>query len=540
MSWWERAVTAFDAAWTAGYLAWNQTAMLPTLDPAWKGRDNRIFRYTVNQAYVNGNPYGASFSSGQIARKGLYQFIRDILGVPAPLVELYVGEVYGGSIDFQNLQKGAIPIETENAALRSQLIQLYRNSNWQSDKSLYVRMGATFGDVAVKVVDDRNAQQVYLEVLHPAKIHSIERDSKGDVTYARIEYERGDVNPLTGNVEAVYTYREDITPEEFRTYKNDQPFAYFQDAIGRPVPVWRNEYGFVPLEVVQHRDVGLGWGISAFHHVLNQIDEINDAWSLLNDNVRKAVNIVWAFHAAKGNVEFTTDKRDKVPMVFLGENGQDPFAMVPNIDITAAGQNIITMVDNLMRAIPEYALHQVRDKGQMTAPGIRAGWSDAIDRIVEARGNYDGGLIRLNKMGVFMGALMRYPGFEDMRYTSLEDEGLEHHISERPVIEDQLTEKEQIDTIRNLPDKPETARLVLERLDVPRETIDKIVAEIALAQQQSQMNEQAKLGGPQGAPNKPPAQLPAGQGQPPGDDDAAVQAEVSRIMQEVMGQQQAA
>jgi hypothetical protein len=535
VSWWERVVTTFDAAWTAGYLAWNQQALLPSLDPTFKSFDSRSFRYAVSQAYVNGNPYGAAFSSGQISRKGLYTFIRDVLNVPAPLVELYVGEVYGGSLDMHNAEHGAIPVETEHEALRKQIVQLWRNSNWQSDKSLFVRMGATFGDVAVKVVDDRLAMQTYLEVLHPAKIRSIERDSKADITYARIEYERGEVDTRTGNVEATYTYREDITPTEFRTFKDDRPFAYFKDAIERPVSVWRNDYGFVPLEVVQHKDVGQGWGLSAFHHTLNQIDEINDAWSLLNDNVRKAVNIVWAFKNAKSDVEFSTNKRDQTPMLFLGENGQDPFAMVPNIDITAAGQNIINMTDNLMRAIPEYALHQVRDKGQMTAPGIRAGWSDAIDRIIEARGNYDGGLVRLQKMGVFIGAMMRYPGFEDQRYTSLEDERLEHGVAERPVIEDQLSEKEQMDMIKSLPDGPAQARLILERLHISEETIVEIVAELKLKQQQNQMNEQAKLQG--GTPGqKPPAQLPAGQGpaqgQPQSDPD--VDAEVERIVKSVM------
>ncbi len=525
-------MSSFESAWDAGYLAWNQQALLPSLDPTFKSFDSRNFRYAVSQAYVNANPYGAAFSSGQISRKGLYKFIRDVLNVPAPLVELYVGEVYGGSLDMHKAEHGAIPIETKNEALRAQIIQLWRNSNWQSDKSLFVRTGATFGDVAVKVVDDRMAQQVYLEVLHPAKIRSIERDSKGDITYARIEYERGELDPKTGNVEATYTYREDITPTEFRTFKDDRPFAYFKDGIDRPVSVWHNDYGFVPLEVVQHRDVGKGWGLSCFHHVLNQIDEINDAWSLLNDNVRKAVNIVWAFKNAKSDVEFTTSKRDQTPMVFLGESGQDPYPMVPNIDITAAGQNIVNMTDNLMRAIPEYALHQVRDKGQMTAPGIRAGWSDAIDRIVEARGNYDGGMARLHKLGVFIEAMMAYTGLEGKRYGNLEDAGLEHGIAERPVIEDQLTEKEQIDTIRNLPEGPAQARLILERLHVREATIVAIVTELALKQQQNQMNEQAKLqGGPDAAPGGQ-KQLPAPQAQPQNDPD--LDAEVERIVASVM------
>jgi hypothetical protein len=478
----------------------------------------------------------ATYSTAQKSRLGLYRFIRPVNNPIARLVELYVGEVYGGSLNLKDLSDGAIPIETENDNLRPALVQLYRNSNWQANKSLYVRYGSMLGDSAVKVVDDRRMLQVYLENLHPAKIHTIKRNSAGDIEFVRIEYERGDVNPRTGNYESTYTYAEEIDPDEYRTYKDDMPFDYFTEGGKGRLTSWYNDYGFVPLEVVQHRDMGLGWGATPFSHALGKIDEVNDAWSILNDSVRKAVNIIWFMKARKGtaDLEFTVDERDKLPIIYGGADANDPYPMVPNIDITAAGQNIINMQLELERDMPELALHQLRGGGQMTAPGIRAGWSDAIDKIVEARGNYDGGLIRLNKMGVFIGSMMRYPGFEDAQYASLEDEGLEHTIKERAVIEDQLTQKEHLDMLRNLPDKPAQAQLVLETLKVPEMTIKAIVAEIALAQQQKQMQEmQGGFGSNGNAPQLPPGQqAPQAQpGLPPGQGD--VESEVQRLLEKI-------
>lgn len=475
---WGRLVNAVQI----GYLAFNQQALIASEKYSWADRDSRLFRYAYNEGYYNNIPYGSSYSAVQKARKGLYKFIRPVNNPAARLVELYVGEVYGGAIDLQELQAGAIPIQTDNDDIRPALITLYQDSNWNSNKGLYVRFGAMLGDVAVKLVDDRSQQRVFLEVLHPAKIHSVKRDSRGRIEQARIEYDRREINPVTGNADVIYTYAEDITPDEFRTYRDGKPHAYYNDAAGQPVDNWRNEYGFVPLEIVQHHDMGLGWGASCFQHAIAKIDEINDAWSLLNDSVRKNIDIVWFMRGKAGSLEFDRNDRDQTPILFGGVDAQPPVAMVPNVDIGSAGQNVLNMLAELDRDMPELALHQLRSQGNLTAPGVRAGWSDAINKIVAARASYDNGLVNLNKMGLYIGALNGYRGYEGVRGVSdLDDDRLEHHIAERPVIEDQITELERIGVLQTLPDNPELARVILETVGVAEDRIEAIIGGITEA-----------------------------------------------------------
>lgn len=480
---WGRLVNAVQI----GYLAFNQQALVASERYTWADRDARLFRYAYNEGYYNNIPYGSSYSAAQKARRGLYKFIRPINNPAARLVELYVGEVYGGTLDLQELQGGALPIETDNDALRPALITLYQDSNWNSGKGLYVRFGAMLGDVAVKVVDDRSQQRVFLEVLHPAKIHSVIRDSRGRIEQARIEYDRREINPATGNAEATYTYAEEITPDEFRTYRDGKPHAYYVNALGQAVDNWHNEYGFVPLELVQHHDMGLGWGVSCFQHALAKIDEINDAWSLLNDSVRKNIDIVWFMRGRAGSLEFDRNERDQIPILFGGVDAQSPVPMVPNVDIGSAGQNVLNMLGELDRDIPELALHQLRSQGNLTAPGVRAGWSDAINKIVAARASYDTGMVNLNKMGLYMGALNGYRGYETVRgVTGVDDERLDHHVAERPVIEDQITELSRIGAMQSLPDNPELARVILETLGVAEARIDAIVgAQAEIAERQT-------------------------------------------------------
>lgn len=473
---WERIVSAI----TAGYKAFNADELTPSLESKWADRTARLTRYEFLDSYRNQNPYRRQ-------RADLYQFIRNIDNPADTVVDFYVGQVYGGTIK-DDLEGGAIPIQTEVEALRPAITRLYRNSNWQTDKSLFVRHGATYGDVAVKLVDDRVSQMVNLEVLHPGKIHSVERDSQGWITYARIEYEQRVIDLTTGDTQSTYTYREDITPTEFRTFKDDKPFAYFQDALGRTVHTWRNDYGFVPLEVAQHLNVGLGWGVASFFYAIPIIDEINDAWSILNDSQRKAVNIIWAYFNKRTDLELTMSKRDNVPMIFLGAEGKPPFPMVPNIDITGAAGNIDRLNIQLGRKLPELQLNELRQSSNATAPGIRAVWSDAIDRVVQVRGSYDGSLVRLNKMGVLMGAMGNYPGFEAQRgIRLLADERLEHEIAERPVIEDSLSQQERITAMQAVAniDNPELARAILEELDLKASAIDAIVDSITETQERN-------------------------------------------------------
>lgn len=510
-----RVVTAIKV----GLQAFNAEELTPSPDSIWGNRTARLGRYELLRGYRDQNPYKS-------ARSDRYQFIRNIDNPADTVTDFYVGQVYGGTLT-QDLKGGAIPIQTENDDIRAPISRLYDNSNWASDKSLFVRHGATYGDVAVKVVDDRQAQRAYLEVLHPGKIHTIERDSRGWITYARIEYDQQVINPATGDADDVFTYREDITPDEFMTFKDDKPFPFFADKNGTMVDTWANEYKFVPLEVTQHIDVGLGWGVSSFFYGIPLIDELNEAWSILNDNQRKAIDIVWAFFASKssGSVQFTRSDRDGVPIVFLGENGKDPFAMVPNIDVVGSSGNIDRLNAQLDQKQPELQFQRIMKTGNLTAPGVRAALSSPIDRVHLVRSNYDASLVKLNKMGMVIGAINGYDGFEAISgVRALDDERLEHQISSRPVIEDTLAQLEKVNAMQQVAsvNNPSLAKAILVELDIPSETVDEIIADMGTGEETPLEDASALTDGAVVPDEAAPAVL-----------DPATQAEVQRLLQEV-------
>jgi hypothetical protein len=83
----------------------------------------------------------------------------------------------------------------------------------------------------------------------------------------------------------------------------------------------------------------------------------------------------------------------------------------------------------------------------MTAPGVKAGYADAIARFVEARARYDDALVRLDQMGISIAAYHGYEGFEAFSLDSFAAGDLAHTVGERSVIEDALTLKERVEAL---------------------------------------------------------------------------------------------
>jgi Phage portal protein, SPP1 Gp6-like len=437
------AIGGFRNAWNSFNIPSREFAYDSYVARLW--RYNQALHYYANTSYDLVNVYAEVYKQ----QKNLYKHIRSIYNPVARLVDFYPGKVYGGTIDYEKLRTGAIPITIADDALRNAIRQVLRWSNWSTQKGLFVRNGALYGDTALKVVDDRDHGRVRMEVLDPRKIKYIERDDVGNIKRAIIEYmDYDESQPLTPNStpqNKPYMYTETIDDESFKTYRDGQPYAYYEDADGHLVPEWENEYGFVPLVIAQHRNYGLEWGGSAYSNTTSKIDELNDAASLLNDQVRKAVQTIWwAAGVSKGtDLAASTDKRDEVPMVYAPE-GSQPHAMVAPIDITAAIKNLEEMLAEIERDLPELSLHRLRDRGQLTAPGVRAGYSDAIDRVADARANYDDALVRALQMSVAMGGFNRYEEFRPYSLEQYQESALDFTIADRPVIDDQLSEMETV------------------------------------------------------------------------------------------------
>jgi len=470
--------------WQAGASAWNDGSFAPTPDSDWNAYNARLMRYRMGWAYYNNTVYSNldRYSALKKVNSSLYKHTRGVINPVARFADLRTSKVYGGSLDMETGTRGAIPIAQADDALLEAILQVWKWSVWGTQKTTYVRTGEINGDVFIKVVDDVAAQKVRMEVLAPEKVKYLEKDEVGNIKRIVIEYEVDAlIAPEPGKpppAKKTYLYTEEITKDEFTTRKDGELFGFFEDASGNLVSQWANPYGFVPVVHATPKDIGLIFGVTAYHAEVRKIDEINDAASMLNDQIRKIIQPIWYFAGVAKSADLTPktanpepstgkENRDQMPAIY-GPEGSQPFPMIAPIDIAAARGNIDSLIAELERSLPELALHHIRDGGNLTAPGVKAAYSDAVERIIESRANYDDALVRAQQMAVSIGGFRGYDGFAGFDLNSYARGDLAHFIADRPVIEESMTVQERIQFLMTS-GAPEKA--VWAELGIPEQTI---------------------------------------------------------------------
>src|SRR5690554_378005 len=163
-------------------VAFREPDLMPDALQEWF--DGRMGRYAVYRSLYHNNLYWQSNRLSATFKQNfkLFPHIDGIYNPYYRLVELNVGKLMGGAIDWDNLKTGAIPVTDADETLIEALIQLYKWSKWGTNKSLYARLAAMMGDCGLWVYDDPAREKVMLEVIDPAKIKEAQFDSVGNVT----------------------------------------------------------------------------------------------------------------------------------------------------------------------------------------------------------------------------------------------------------------------------------------------------------------------------------------------------------------------
>lgn len=496
------------SAGRAAVTAFNEKDQYPVESWGWDTYEARLNRYELYEAYYQNTIYSSleTFAAKLKSDRRLYRHIRGIYNPVARQNRMIRANVYPGSIDLQNLAAGALPVETENAALIDPLKQIIKWSNLGRSLSLYVKWGALLGDVGLWIADDRDRQKVRIEAIHPSKIREAEFDESGNVKACVIEYVKSETTgiddlritangvkePTNARNDFIFTLK--VNKEQFQTFKNGEPFAFYNDAAGNPVPEWDNPYGFVPLVIAHYEDSGLAWGENSFFTTQRKIDEINDAASLLNDSIRK---VVIPLLKAKGikkpgssnsngsDLQFSQDERDQWLVAYLSEKDSDLEPVIIPLDIAAAAENIDRMLMELERDLPELALQRIREQqGAMTAPGIRTGFSDAIRRIQAAQQSLDPALISAFQMSITMSAVSGYAGFTGFNLNSYASGALDFDLKDRPIIPDTIDKQAKITTLLGIDDKrPALQKLLLKELEYSDTEVETFLTDDAATKQ---------------------------------------------------------
>lgn len=451
------------------------TETVPSALFDWDSYSSRTARYNVADGLYTETVYSEIHQYARLLKenRSLYKFIRSFNSPVHRLVEFYVSAVYGGSLDFDTLERGAVPIMMADNALKEAIRTCWLWSNWRSNKNLYVRTGARYGDVFLWIADDPERSKAWIEVLHPSKVTAFKTDAVGNIKSATIEYQKVDENDK---------------PYDFKLDYDDVNDDFYEYHDNREVASWHNPYGFYPATHTKHRDVGMQSGAYAFHGFESRIHEINEAASLLNDAVRKSVVPVYygAGVQKQSELEAPNEARDKVPILY-GPKDSELKPLSPNLDLGGAGANLDRMLKQLEKQSPELALDMLRESGNLTAPGVRSAYKEGLDRVAEAQGNYDDGYIRAQKMQITISGYRNYDGYRSFNLDSFPDD-VEFYVKERELVDDGLSKEQWLQALQSVNNlSPDLMELALVKLEVDAQDISAIVQERREAAERAEM-----------------------------------------------------
>lgn len=455
MKLWEALMLAIRT----GVSTFREEYTIPTDDKPWTDVNARMARYAVYEAMYNNTVYRdiERWARQYKVAYSLYSHTRGIYNPAYRLVEQITAKTMGGTIDWERLETGAMPVEGADDQLVEALLQIGRWSKWGQNKTLFGRMTSLYGECGLWQVDDPVRRRVRIEVLSPSKIKRARFDAAGNIVETTIEYERIVPDPKQKDKDETAIYRMEVDKETFRTFRDDKPYAWNGVA-----EAWDNIYGFVPLVKSDYKDIGLGWSANAFHSGIGKINEINDSASILNDNIRKSNTPIWFMPGVEGprELQITNDDSDQVPMLY-GPADAKAQPMVLPVDIAQGVGNIDSMLMELERDFPQLALHRLRDAGGMSGVAIRNAYGDAVGLLEEAMANMDDAIVRAFQMSVTIGGIRGYDGFSGYDKDSYERGDLDFYIRPRPIFDDALTNMERIQVIASLPPNPAAARHIL-------------------------------------------------------------------------------
>jgi hypothetical protein len=227
----------------------------------------------------------------------------------------------------------------------------------------------------------------------------------------------------------------------YQTYKNGSLYAWNGE-----IAEWVQPYGFVPLVMVQHNNVGLDWGWSIYHSALPKIREVDDMASALGDYVRKMVNAPMLYNFSKGVAEVTVPQtpiasrtnlepgRQTVPAIYVNQETAKGQPLVTELNITAVGERIRDLLTEIEEDYPELKVMKLQGaSGDASGKALRYAQQPASTRTQTARANYESALVRAQQMAIAIGGYAKYDGYQGFDLDSYEAGKLDHSIGERSV-----------------------------------------------------------------------------------------------------------
>lgn len=451
---------SFFSRLSAGFSAFKESYTTSSLqqleDQEFTSFEARRMRYEMYWAFYESTVYRNihAWSHRMKTDYALYRWIRAVYNPTYRLGEFWKTHVWGGFLDplagDGKFHPSSIPIripienEKNDEALRAGISAVWLSSNFAVKKDLWSLYGSILGDLPVLVVDDPSKKDIYLEAIHPGTLQEIDLDAKGNVRGYTIVERRPD--PESESRWA--TYMEEATREGdnvvYKTFRDGAPYAWNENHGEE----WKIPYGFVPMVLIKHNEVGLQFGWSEIHAGRLKFMELDDLASKLHDHVRKNVDPAWLFSGVSKSKDTNTQERprsdvsndqpeperEQIPAIYAtNPQAKASPLVVTDLDIEAVSGVLENMFEELEKDYPELTWDEQAAVATNSSRAIRVARQKVENKVIGRRANYDNALVRVMQMAVSIGGMRNYDEYKGFNLDSFEAGDLSFHIDNRPV-----------------------------------------------------------------------------------------------------------
>jgi len=372
------------------------------------------------------------------------------------VVEFYAAKIWPGMLP------DALPmemLESANPNIERRIWDVWTWSNWNARKQVLVRWQAIYGNSFIKVAGDSARKQIILQVIDPRHVVALDLDDRDAVIYIRID------TPMKRRTaqgdEETYTYTEiwDKVADRLRVYEHQRGWG----VAALPAPILERSIreqtrcDFVPVVHTKHKDVGEDLGVGAFQLQMDKIDEANRMATRLHEIIFRHNKPLWA---ALANMVDAAGRPMPAPRLADETNGDLALseneilrlpgmskleALVPNLNFADHLAVVEAQMQELQRDLPELAYYEMRG-ADLSGTAIDLLLTDAKDRLLEARGNAEAGLVRAQQMGLSIGQAMGLPGFSKNEIGTYGAGSFEHRFAVREALP--MTELQRMNVVQ--------------------------------------------------------------------------------------------
>ena len=312
-------------------------------------------------------------------------------------------------------------VTSESTDVQAAIEQVIKDSNIGNNKPAMIRGFSLYGDSFIRVRGDK--ESTYLEDISPFFVTDFEEDSRGFLTYVRI-----DIPTLADNDTPVnYTEEWDADAQTFRSWEAATSRTTPIKELGQPSESMSfSEMGidFIPIVHTKFKDNGDPRGQGCVYHALDKIYEANRVATRLHD-------LLFAFgepvFVASANATDNQGRPLPAPRVeavatsapsgitgvvgeLIGRMIKLPGlttlnSLIPNIDYADALLILNAQMEEIEKDLPELRWYSLSPTEQAASSGtaLKTLLGAAVDRANEARNNFLSSLSRAFEMALTIG-----------------------------------------------------------------------------------------------------------------------------------------